>query len=309
MSDNTKFTRPASGNSVVPSTSSLLVDFFSPPHNTTISYQSRVRVGDIGLVRSTLLPSGGVHIGAEQVIVARHVGPPVKLEWRLPTADVTHSRLICRGAIHIKAGHEQFWQRWSTPAEVFVIAFDRNFFANLSCQAADSDVDLVGELAVTDPRLEELTALFYQELCDEGMNGRFYIENLGAALASYLVQRSLNRRLASVPFHAGLAPARLRRITDYIAAHLTGELGLTELADVADLNPHHLAHAFKVATGISPHRYIIERRIDKARRLLEEKHQPIAEIAVVCGFASQSHFTQHFHRIVGTTPEKFRRNL
>src|SRR6185437_3836380 len=75
---------------------------------------------------------------------------------------------------------------------------------------------------------------------------------------------------------------------------------------IAKLSPHHFATAFKVSTGISPHDYVIERRINRARDLLLRKEKTISEIAVAVGFSSQSHLTVNFRRKMGVTPRKFR---
>ena len=240
----------------------------------------------------------------------RHCGPAVRLDWRSPESDTLRSQPIVRGVVHIKSAGETFWQRWGLPADVLVIAFERDFFTDLSHQAADAEIDLIGELGVTDRRLAELTGLFDEELREDGANGRFYVENLGAALAAYLVRRRTHKlTAASYQSRIALAPLRLRRIIEYIDAHLTDDLGLTELSEIAGLNPHHFAHAFKQSVGMPPHRYIVEHRVEKARRLLEDRRQSIADIATACGFANQSHFTEHFRRVVGVTPAKYRRSL
>ena len=79
---------------------------------------------------------------------------------------------------------------------------------------------------------------------------------------------------------AGLrASGPLTRIIEHINEHLQDELSLVELSRIAKLSPHHFATAFKVSTGISPHRYVIERRINRARDLLLRKEKTISEIA------------------------------
>lgn len=292
------------------SSPSHLIDFSSEIPDSALPQRRRAQFGQITLTRGPLLPTPGIYLGSEQVIVARHCGPVVRLEWRSPDSDTLRAQPIARGVVHIKCAGQMFWQRWGLPADVLVIAFDRNFFTELSHQAADADIELIGELGVTDRRLAELTGLFDDELRDNGSNGRFYVENLGAALAAYLVQRRTNKpTAASYQSRISLAPSRLRRIIEYIDTHLTDDLGLTELSEVAGLNPHHFAHAFKETVGMPPHRFIVERRVDKARGLLEYRQQSIADIAIACGFANQSHFTEHFRRVVGTTPAKYRRSL
>jgi len=96
------------------------------------------------------------------------------------------------------------------------------------------------------------------------------------------------------------------RVIEYINEHLGDELNLVELSKIAKLSPHHFATAFRASTGISPHRYVIERRIDRARDLLRQKDKTISEIALAAGFSSQSHLTANFHRTTGVTPRKFR---
>lgn len=289
---------------------SHLIDFSSETPDSAQPQRRRAQFGQITLTRGLLLPTPGVYLGSEQVIVVRHCGPPVRLDWRSPDSDTLRSQPIARSMVHIKSAGETFWQRWAVPADVLVIAFVRDFFTSLSCQAAGAEIDLIGTLGVTNRRLAELTALFDEELLDGGANGRFYVENLGAALAAYLVQRRTNKpTAANFASRAALAPIRLRRITEYIETHLTDDLGLAELSEIAGLNSHHFAHAFKETVGVPPHRFIVERRIEKARSLLEDRQQSIADIAIACGFANQSHFTHHFRRVFGTTPAKYRRGL
>jgi AraC family transcriptional regulator len=112
-----------------------------------------------------------------------------------------------------------------------------------------------------------------------------------------------------IPHRGGLAPRQMRRVLDYIDAHLTDELGLVELAAIAGLSPHHFGEAFKTSMGTSPHRYVIEGRVQHALELLREKDRSIGEIAHAAGFSSQSHLTANFRRVTGLTPGRFRRSL
>ncbi len=92
-------------------------------------------------------------------------------------------------------------------------------------------------------------------------------------------------------------------------AHLAEDIGLDDLAAIADLSAKHFARAFRQSTGMPPHRWLIERRIDRAKALLMEGDLNLAEIALTCGFADQSHFTAAFRKSVGATPGIFRRDL
>jgi Transcriptional regulator containing an amidase domain and an AraC-type DNA-binding HTH domain len=91
--------------------------------------------------------------------------------------------------------------------------------------------------------------------------------------------------------------------------HLTENIPLANLATLSGLAFHHFAHAFKDSMGVSPHRFLIERRVARARLLLADSHLSVAEVALMLGFADQSHFTEHFRRLTGITPARYRRNL
>ena len=105
----------------------------------------------------------------------------------------------------------------------------------------------------------------------------------------------------------GLAPSALRRVQEYVDAHLSDNLNLQSLADTAGLSLHHFARAFKRSTAVTPHTYLLKRRIDRARELLTHSDRSLAEIALVTGFADQSHFARRFLEIVGVRPGQFRR--
>jgi AraC family transcriptional regulator len=154
-----------------------------------------------------------------------------------------------------------------------------------------------------------LAALGRLELNEGGAGGRLYVEGLASALAVHLLRSSGLSRRSPIPHKGGLAPRQIRRVLDYIEAHLTDELGLVELAAIVELSPNYFGEAFRISTGRSPHRYVMERRIERARALLWDGDRPIPDIAYAAGFSSQSHFTANFRRVTGLTPGRFRRSL
>ena len=94
---------------------------------------------------------------------------------------------------------------------------------------------------------------------------------------------------------------------DFMRAHLSGNISLEELASVCDLSVSYFARGFKNGTGVSPHRWLIEMRLEKAKDLLLNTKMPLAEVAVACGFADQCHLTRKFRRATGDTPGAWRR--
>jgi AraC family transcriptional regulator len=91
-------------------------------------------------------------------------------------------------------------------------------------------------------------------------------------------------------------------VLDLIETHLGEDLSIEALAREAALSPHHFAQCFKASMGLTPHRYVQLRRLNRAHSLLKSTAMPISEIALTIGFASQSHFTQVFRAHFGVTP-------
>jgi len=108
------------------------------------------------------------------------------------------------------------------------------------------------------------------------------------------------------PARGGLGAQRLRLVIDYIEANLDDDLSLAMLAEMAGRSLHHFSDAFRQSTGTPPHRYIMIRRIERAKILLLSTDMPVAQIAFAVGFASQSHFGAMFRALTGVTPLRFR---
>ena len=132
------------------------------------------------------------------------------------------------------------------------------------------------------------------------------VDSLATAPGVHLLRRhsKSSPAPASLPTSRGALDARcLRRVREFIDSRLGEDLTIEMLADEARLSPLHFARAVKSAIGIPPHRYLTERRGEKARALIAEDRLPLVEIAESCGISSQSYFTRWFKRFVGTTPE------
>jgi AraC family transcriptional regulator len=157
-----------------------------------------------------------------------------------------------------------------------------------------------------DPLLSQIVTALAQE-SESGFADRILIESLSTALCIRIARRFVGC-LPLATSH-GLSPERLRRVRDYIEAHLDEELSLTVLADIACLSPYHFSRSFKQAAGVGPQRYVMQRRFERAKTLLRRTHQPLALIAQEAGFADQSHLTSIFRREIGTTPGRFRAAL
>ena len=131
---------------------------------------------------------------------------------------------------------------------------------------------------------------------------------LGTALASAAVAPRVAQLPAGIKRHrGGLAPFQARRLVEYIDAHLAERITLYQLARMAGLSTGHFSRAFKQTFGVPTHAYLIQRRVERAQSVMLSTQLPLSEVALACGLSDQSHFTRLFRRIVGETPNAWRR--
>lgn len=112
---------------------------------------------------------------------------------------------------------------------------------------------------------------------------------------------------ASAPMR-GPHAAAVERAVEFIGQNLSEPLSLAEIARVAGVSGSHFARIFKRVTGLNPHQFVIQRRLQLAKDLLDREDMPIPQVAIACGFASQSHLTTSFRNEFGTTPGRYRKD-
>lgn len=135
---------------------------------------------------------------------------------------------------------------------------------------------------------------------------------LTSSLAHEMVSHALLRQAGmreGLRLKGGLAPHVRRHLTDFIEMHLADPLSLGQLAAMCALSEYHFARMFRESFGLPPHQYLLARRIGQARHLLRQTAKPLGEIALACGFASASHFSNRFRQAVGATPGEYRQAL
>ncbi|GAB0117053.1 hypothetical protein Acid7E03_11250 [Acidisoma sp. 7E03] len=135
---------------------------------------------------------------------------------------------------------------------------------------------------------------------------RLFIDGMRASLAACLMSSYTVDRWRRPEVAPTLDAKRLNRVLDYIGAHLPEEMTLDQLAAEACLSPYHFARLFKQATGLSPHRYVTDRRIQLAQNKLARNGASLVEIGLDCGFGSQTNFTRVFRKNTGLTPGQYR---
>jgi AraC family transcriptional regulator len=179
-------------------------------------------------------------------------------------------------------------------------------FAERELGLNQSRVELICTPFVCDEQIKTIANLFHRELATGGLGGRLYAESLRNLLGIHLLrQYCVFSPVVSQPI-CGLSPRQLQLVLAYIEAHLSESLHLSALAQINDMSESHFSRSFKKATGIAPHQHVLNRRVEKAKQLLQQSQLNILEIALECGFAHSGHLSRHFKRIVGITPKQFR---
>ena len=117
---------------------------------------------------------------------------------------------------------------------------------------------------------------------------------------------SLSQTASQTARSGAIAPRNMKRLIEYVDAHLHEDIGLAELAEIAGWGVRHFTRVFQQSMGQTPHRWVMDRRVSRAKYFLSREEMSLAEIAFTCGFADQSHFTTCFRRATGYTPLKWR---
>lgn len=176
---------------------------------------------------------------------------------------------------------------------------------NLDC----GRVDLIPRLAAYDPLLEQLALAAIECMrSDDPARGASYADSLARMIATHLLARHSSHAGRPDARHGGIGRDRMQRVRDYIETSLEGDLGLDTLAAQAGVSVRYFARVFRRHFGEPPHRYVMKRRIERARRLLRSTDLPVVEIALTTGFSSQSHLTAAFRTSVGVGPARYRRD-
>ena len=191
--------------------------------------------------------------------------------------------------------------------EDVAVHLDPDFIARSASELVQTDrVEIVTACEGSDPLIHQISLALAAEVDAGAPAGSIYAESLVSTLVAHLLRHYSN---ASDRFQfqfGGLPKHKLRRVIEFMDENLERDLTLAELAEVADLSPFHFARSFKQTTGSTPIQFLMQRRIDFARRLLVESELPIVEIGLRAGFKNQSHFATLFRKITAMTPKAYR---
>lgn len=186
-----------------------------------------------------------------------------------------------------------------------------NLFIDFDILRSQTDAEAFGAsyrpvFTQQNARVIALAGLIQAECRQPGPEHRLQLQGLLLALAAMVVSSDAGGS-ARPRSHGGLPQATLRRVTDLIERRLSDHLGVDELAAVARLSTRHFQRCFREATGVAPARYIVLRRVDRAKTLLTSTTLSMLEVAAQCGFCDQAHLATALRRVAGVTPLALRK--
>lgn len=200
--------------------------------------------------------------------------------------------------------------RFSSEPEAIVCVFAEEWakgvWSELEAKSANSPREQVG---IHDLALHSLLSLLASECAAGGPNGSLYAESLSHAAAVRFLH--LTDGISGMESDAGSPLPRhlVARIVEYMRTNFHLNTDLATLASESGYSRAHFLRMFRLATGKTPHQYLMDIRLHEAKKRLSNPALPLSTIAVVCGFSSQSHFSQLFTRAFGFTPGEYRRKI
>jgi AraC family transcriptional regulator len=271
-------------------------------------------------------------------VVVRAFHEPGELEgWIDPAVPNTSLVLVTRGAMymeqrlvngswraqHIRQGdlflkpggggpYELRWRSLSPePLQTLHLHLNNDLLARTAGEVMDLDaarLALIGRSGFQDPLLTQIGLALWRELELDAPAGKLYAQTAAQMLAVHLLRHYTSTEGEIKEFSQGLTRHQIKRVTDFMLAHLSQDLSLDVLAQQIGFSAYHFARLFRQTTGESPHQFVLRQRIERAQHLLKETDVPLAHVALECGFANQSHLSLAFKRHLGLTPRAYRQD-
>jgi AraC family transcriptional regulator len=219
---------------------------------------------------------------------------------------VTRRSASCPGNISIMSAFQESQWEWTGEICELHIFLDPQVVVAAAGDVTDKSFQLIDGIALVDSVLAEIALSLNTELERPGLCTQLFASSMAQLLALNLLRQHSTLSMRSVVERLDMPRHKLRNALEFIDAHISNDITLESIASAVCMSPFRFARGFKKTTGRSPHRYIVWRRIERAKELLRTTDTRIADIARQTGFLSHSHFTAVFTQKCRLTPKKFR---
>ena len=241
-------------------------------------------------------------------VVNLQLGGPVLIDAR-KEVGCRERRWFEAGQMNLIPAGQECRQTLNGRSDVLIVHLQSDLMSELYQELYDRDPSnlvLTPRLAYSDENVSRLCSLLMTEAERDSADAACMAETLGRALGIHLLRHHSNVSTTRPEKNCSIPNGRLRKVTDYMRAHMDENLCGVELAKLSGLSQSQFARAFRGATGSPPHRYLLGLRIERAKQLLERTDAAIIDIALKCGFEQPSHFATMFRQFVGMSPRCWR---
>lgn len=219
-----------------------------------------------------------------------------------------HTGHAGRGMSWLKPAGTAIAWRWDDPAEVINVWISPHAWRETVAAATGRDgahAEFRGRFVAADPLVRQVAFTLRDEAGRGRPHGRLLTDALVTALVAHLADEGGTPTPVAPP-RGGLSSWHLRRVLEYLDAHLADDVPLAGLAGLTGLSHGHFCTAFRRSVGVPPHRYLVERRIERAKALLADPRLGVTEAAFAAGFGSSAHFATMFRKATGVSPTAWR---
>jgi AraC family transcriptional regulator len=216
-----------------------------------------------------------------------------------------------KGDIAIAPASTPLFARWDSDDHYLRVRLPARFMQSVAREtiALDPDrLELMPTWRVRNPQIEAIGMMLFNELQQKQASNNLYIDSLANILTVNLLRQYTTAQPRLSIYEGGLPQRQLCRVLDYIDTYLDQKIKLADLAQLLDISQFHFSHLFKQSMGISPHQYLLQQRVERAKQMLKQTDRSIVEIALECGFNSHSHLSKQFRQLIGITPSAYRAN-
>ncbi|WP_083892469.1 helix-turn-helix domain-containing protein [Pleurocapsa sp. PCC 7319] len=250
------------------------------------------------------------HNHQEIQITLPQVNAKAWIEYQ-PSIGRHHTKQIKFGQAFLVSPNQFHALDWQQTAELTLFYLAPSFLEGAIDDSLESNhLEICDRFSLVDDTLiREVGVIFrYLSSCGAGED-KLYLESLANLLAVHLLKNYLNYSLEISHCHKKLSQKKLNLVLDYIEANLDQKITLANLAKMAGVGKFYFCRLFKSSINLTPYQYVLQQRVERAKKLLENSDLAICDIALECGFSSQSHLAKHFRALVDESPLNYRKSF
>lgn len=198
---------------------------------------------------------------------------------------------------------------WTQPIDVTHVYLSETVVSRVAADVLERPIEAVHLHDILRAQSRTITAIteaIFRESSSDSIGGALYVDALTTQLVVDLLRGFASIRFVDKSGRGELSPATRKRVIDYVESRIAQPVTLDELAEVAAMGVWTFSKRFRASFLVSPHQYVIDRRVEKAQQMLAHGHLPLKVVACECGFADQAHLTRVMRARLGRTPASVR---